>query len=52
MGGVDVGGFQYGQKMKTPSCELVVIWVVVAYWMLDLEKCKNAWKIVRLECVL
>ena len=31
-------------QIQTPSCELIANWVVEVYWMLDEEKCKNAWR--------
>lgn len=31
-------------NIETPSRELIANWVVEAYWMLDEEKCKNAWR--------
>ncbi len=30
--------------MKTPSREVIANWVGEAYWMLNEETCKNAWK--------
>ncbi len=33
-----------GRAMKTPSHELISSWVGEAYWMLDTEMCKNAWR--------
>jgi hypothetical protein len=35
---------QNGKALMTPSCELIASWVVETYWMLDAEKCKNAWR--------
>ncbi len=31
-------------NIETPSRELIANWVVEEYWMLDEEKCKNAWR--------
>ena len=31
-------------QIQTPICELIANWVVEVYWMLDKEKCKNAWR--------
>ncbi len=35
---------QNGKALMTPSHELIASWVVETYWMLDAEKCKNAWR--------
>ena len=35
---------QNGKALMTPSRELIASWVVETYWMLDAEKCKNAWR--------
>ena len=31
-------------QIQTPSCKLILNWVVKVYWMLDEEKCKNVWR--------
>ncbi len=41
-----------GNAMTTPSRELIATWVVEAYWMLDKEICKNAWKKKDFEWIL
>ncbi len=41
---VDMEGVQKGKKMNTPSCENIANWVGKAYWTLNTEMCKNAWR--------
>jgi hypothetical protein len=41
---VDMEGVQQGKEMKTPSREVIANWVGEAYWTLNEETCKNAWK--------
>ena len=40
---VDTEGVREGTAMKTPSQELISLWVGEAYWMLNMEMCKSAW---------
>ena len=41
---LDAENLKDGKAMTTPSCKLIRTWVVEAYWMLNSEICKNAWK--------
>jgi len=41
---VDTKGVQKGNEMKTPLGEDIANWVGEAYWMLNMEMCKNAWR--------
>ena len=41
---VDTEGVGEGKAMKTSSCELISSWVGEAYWMLNTQMCKNAWR--------
>ena len=40
------------ENVQIPSRELIVNWVVEVYWMLDEEKCKNAWRKKEFEWVV
>ena len=51
MGGLG-GHRKYGGCGRDPTSELVVSWAVKCYWMLDNEKCKNAWKKKGFEWVI
>ena len=33
-----------GGQILIPACELIANWGVKVYWMMDEEKCKNAWR--------
>ena len=35
---------QNGKALMTPSRKFIASWVFETYWMLDAEKCKNAWR--------
>ena len=39
-------------QIQTPSRELIANWVVEVYWMLDEEKCKNAWRKMGFEWIV
>ena len=41
---VDTEGVKRGKEMKTPSHEDIANWVGEAYWTLNTETCKKAWR--------
>ena len=49
---VDTENMKDMAVISMPTCELVMSWVVECYWMLDNEKCKNAWKKKGIEWVV
>ncbi len=49
---VDTENMKDVAEIPTPTCELVASWLVKCYWMLDNQKCKNAWKKKGFEWVI
>ena len=41
---VDTEGVRQGKEMKTPLREDIANWVGEAYWTINTEACKNAWR--------